>query len=128
MQRLGEGEQKKRKRAPKPEAQVKKHVKKAVADEAPEAWGYMPVQGPSGQHGIPDHVYCVPVTITPDMVGRTVGLFVGVEDKAEEGRLSALQQKCHDDIRAAHGLVRVVRGPQGVEEFKEWLRALTHAS
>lgn len=45
------------------------------------AWSYAPVQTGMGAHGIPDRIGCVPVTITPEMVGKTVGLFVAVEAK-----------------------------------------------
>lgn len=45
------------------------------------AWSYAPVQRGMGVHGIPDRVGCLPIVITPEMVGMTFGLFVAVEAK-----------------------------------------------
>lgn len=61
------------------ENDVKGLVKK-VFDQA-AAWSYAPIQTGMGVHGVPDRIACVPVTITPEMVGSTVGLFVAVEAK-----------------------------------------------
>lgn len=61
------------------ENDVKKIVKKIFDDAL--AWSYAPIQTGMGVHGIPDRVGCVPVRITPEMVGSVVGLFVAVEAK-----------------------------------------------
>jgi ribosomal protein S19 len=61
------------------ENDVKKLVKKWY--DVRGAWSYAPIQRGMGEHGIPDRVGCVPVTITPEMVGMTIGVFVGVEAK-----------------------------------------------
>lgn len=61
------------------ENDVKKLVKKVFDDAL--AWSYAPIQTGMGVHGIPDRVGCVPVRITPEMVGSVVGLFVAVEAK-----------------------------------------------
>ena len=61
------------------ENDVKKLVKKVFDDAL--AWSYAPIQNGMGVHGIPDRVGCVPVRITPEMVGSVVGLFVAVEAK-----------------------------------------------
>lgn len=61
------------------EEDVKELAKKALDKLA--AWSFAPVQRGMGVHGIPDRLACVPVTITKDMVGKTVGLFVAVEAK-----------------------------------------------
>lgn len=63
-----------------PEGKVKKALRKTLT--AHGAWHYMPVQNGMGCVGIPDIIACVPVTITEDMVGRKVGLFLGLEAKA----------------------------------------------
>lgn len=63
-----------------PEGKVKKALRKTLA--AHGAWHYMPVQNGMGCVGIPDIIACVPVTITADMVGKRVGLFLGLEAKA----------------------------------------------
>lgn len=63
-----------------PEGKVKKALRKTLT--AHGAWHYMPVQNGMGCVGIPDIIACVPVTITEDMVGKRVGLFLGLEAKA----------------------------------------------
>lgn len=110
-----------------PESWVKEQVKKAVKAICPEAWGFMPVQGPEGEHGIPDHLYGIPVRVTQDMVGKEVCVLVGIEDKAEDGKLSPLQVNCHKRMKASSAIVWVVRGRKGVDDLKDKLRALTHA-
>ena len=61
------------------ENDVKKIVEKVFDDAL--AWSYAPIQNGMGVHGIPDRVGCVPVRITPEMVGSVVGIFVAVEAK-----------------------------------------------
>ena len=119
-------EKPKKPRKCEPESWVKDQIKKAFDELTPEAWGYMPVQGPEGEHGIPDHIYCVPVKVTQSMVGRTVPLFVGVEAKADDGTVSALQKNCHKRIKAARGIMWIVRGRKGIADLKDKLKALIH--
>jgi len=109
-----------------PESWVKEQVKKAVKTLCPDAWGFMPVQGPEGEHGIPDHLYGIPVRITQGMVGQSACLLVGIEDKADDGTVSALQKNCHTRMRGAGALVWIVRGRDGVADLKAKLQALTH--
>jgi hypothetical protein len=45
-------------------------------------WYYMPVQNGMGVVGIPDLICCVPVEITEDMVGKSIGVFAAIETKA----------------------------------------------
>jgi hypothetical protein len=70
------------------ENDVKALVKKVFEQAA--AWSYAPIQTGMGVHGIPDRVACVPVTITREMVGKRVGLFVAVEAKAPGRRREKL--------------------------------------
>ncbi len=73
------------KREPRTENDVKKLVKDWF--DARGAWHFAPVQNGLGVHGIPDRIGCVPVIVTPEMVGKRVGLFVAVEAK-RPGRLN----------------------------------------
>lgn len=63
-----------------PESKVKQKIKGVLKEN--NVWAYMPVQNGLGVVGIPDFVCCVPLTITQEMVGRTIGVFMGVEAKA----------------------------------------------
>jgi hypothetical protein len=94
------------------------HVKALVKEwfEARDAWSYAPIQNGLGEHGIPDRVGCVPVVVTPEMVGKRIGLFVSVECKkpgrrSEPSRgMSKHQELVMDAVRAAHGISEVVDG------------------
>lgn len=62
-----------------PEGAVKKDVRTYL--DALGAYTFMPVQMGYGTRTI-DYLCCVPAIITPSMVGRTMGCFVGIEAKA----------------------------------------------
>lgn len=80
------------------------------------AWSYAPSQNGLGTHGIPDRIGCMPVRITPDMVGLYLGLFVAVEAKAPGRRgesnagMSALQVQTIDGVHDAAGVGALVDG------------------
>ena len=128
FQPIAAKEKPKQKRKCEPESWVKDKMKLAFKEEAPKMWWYMPVQGPEGEHGIPDFVACCPVRITQDMVGKEIGLFVGIEAKADDGRVSAAQDNCIKKVRESKGLAWVVRGKEGVKDLRDKLRALLHDS
>jgi hypothetical protein len=44
-------------------------------------FSYAPVQNGLGVHGVPDRLGVIPITVTPAMVGKRIGLFVSVEAK-----------------------------------------------
>ena len=58
------------------------------------------------------------VTITPDMVGQTIGVFVAIEVK-DQGRLTPQQQAVIAMVQQAGGLAGVARSP---EEARSILR------
>lgn len=87
-----------------PEGRVKNEVKKLFREH--KVWWFAPMQNGMGVVGIPDFVGCVPTTITQEMVGQTVGCFIGVETKAP-GKLSRAtpnQQRVLRDIAKAGGI------------------------
>ena len=90
------------------ENDVKALVKQWFADRG--GWSYAPIQNGMGEHGIPDRVGCIPVTVTPEMVGKRIGLFVSIEAKAPGRRgelregMSKHQQLKLKAIREAGGL------------------------
>lgn len=105
-----------------PEGKVKQQVKQIIIDAG--GWHFLPVSRGMGQHGIPDVISCVPVKITQDMVGETLGIFVAVETKAGgKTEATALQMYQMKKIREAFGTVLLVNAEK-VERFREFIRRL----
>ena len=90
-----------------PEGTVKDQVKKLLKEH--NVWSYMPVQNGMGCVGIPDLIACVPVKITKDMVGKTLGVFAGIETKAP-GKIRNTTENQRRTLRAigAHGGLALV--------------------
>lgn len=100
-----------------PEGKVKERVKKILRDR--DAYWYMYVPGGYGVVGAPDFVACVPLKITPDMVGKTFGVFAGIETKAP-GKIKNTtpnQKKNLEKIFKADGMAVVVDEPEKLKEF-----------
>lgn len=93
-----------------PEGRCKDAIRKAFKEYHPEAFTFLPASGVMGSNGIPDFVCCVPMEITQDMVGKTVGVFAGVEAKTMRGKLSDLQRDKLNKIAEAHGIAALVWG------------------
>jgi len=112
------------------EPQVKRTVKSWY--DKVEAFSWAPVSNGFGVHGIPDRVGCVPVVVTPDMVGKTVGVFVAVESKGSHrknhkgGGLTPQQQDRRAEIRLAGGVCHVAYDTSAPEELNAILKDLTH--
>lgn len=100
-----------------PEGRVKKGVVTIL--QLRGCWYFAPVSNGMGRHGIPDIIACVPYTIKPEDVGRTVGLFAGIETKAQGklGNVSALQRKELREIAEARGLSTVVDSDKALEAY-----------
>jgi len=90
------------------EADVKRMVNRWL--DKLKAFHFMPVQSPLGRHGIHDHLACVPIKVTSDMVGRTIGIFVSIEAKRPGRRgeanrgASVPQVKFMEGVRGAYGV------------------------
>lgn len=97
-----------------PEGRVKDAIKVELANSWPGTFVYMPVSNGMGSNGIPDFVCCTPVTITPEMVGMTLGIFVGIEAKTFKGKVSDLQRIKLNEILDASGAACVVWGSDDV--------------
>ena len=63
------------------------------------------------------------MTVTPDMVGRKVAVFMAVETKAARGRVTAGQENFIDRVREAGGIAGVVRSE---EEARGLIEASPH--
>lgn len=105
-----------------PEGKVKKNIKKYLERTFPKAWSYMPVQTGYGANGIPDHIYCLPIVITEDMVGDTVGVFLAIEAKTMQGKMSDYQKIQRDRIVGAEGLYFTIYGSEDVEDKLKMLK------
>jgi hypothetical protein len=88
---------------------------------------FFPYNPRFGESGIPDIIGCHKIKITPEMVGKEVGLFVGIEVKDvgnKPTRLQALQLK---KLREAGGAVYVAHSKQeailGLSNCKVYLDA-----
>ncbi len=75
------------------------------------------VGSPDQQSGIPDLLACVPYEVRPEDVGKTLGLFVGVEMKDGTNKPSRIQEVEIDRIRGAGGIAGVVRSPDEAVEL-----------
>lgn len=105
-----------------PEGKVKAAAKKVLSDA--QAWHYMPVQNGMGRVGIPDLIACVPITITPNMVGKRVGVFVAVETKApgKDKNTTPNQKRNLEGIHEAGGMAVATSDSDLVREALNVLR------
>ena len=62
--------------------------------------------------GTSDIIGAVPVTVTPDMVGQTVAIFIAIEVKTGTGRVRPEQQNFLDVMRSAGARSGVARSPE----------------
>lgn len=88
------------------------------------AWEFMPVQTGMGKSGVPDHLACVPITITKDMVGMKVGLFVSPEAKRPGKKLNSSdrQKDQMQEIDEAGGITGVISCEWDMKHM--WLRII----
>ena len=112
------------------ENDVKALIKKWYAVR--NAWSYAPIQRGMGEHGIPDRIGCVPVKVTPEMVGMTIGVFVAVEAKkpgrrgekhagAEASQVGQLR-----GIVDAQGVGALVDGQHDLDVLEATMRAIVN--
>lgn len=101
-----------------PEGKVKEKVKKLLKEH--EAYWHMPVQNGMGAPSL-DFVGCHRVLITPEMVGREVGLFYSVETKAGDKDMTPRQKSTAASMERAGAKVFLVNELTGLQELEEWL-------
>ena len=79
--------------------------------------------------GIPDLVGCVPITITPEMVGLTVGIFVALEVKRDhDEEASIIQLQTIEEIKASYGYAEVVHSEREAQEHLRAARLVSKGS
>ena len=105
-----------------PEGKVKKEVKDYLKNEG--IFHFMTVPVGYGMVGVPDILACVPVLITPGMVGQTLGVFMGVETKApgKVRNTTANQKRMLLDLYNCRGVAVVATDKGKVKEAVEHLR------
>ena len=119
----------KRKNEPALEAKVKKEIRKLL--DSLNAWHFMPMQN-MGRSGIPDHIACVPLVITDAMVGKTLGVCVGIEAKRLNKEPTPRQATELEGITTAKGFAVVIDGmpkePGSFNGVADALRAIFNAT
>lgn len=80
-----------------------------------------------GTVGISDSMAVVSVEVTPEMIGKRIGVAVGIEFKTEKGRQSAAQKRWQTALEKRGGVYRIVRSEEEaarlVDEVKSQLDA-----
>lgn len=90
------------------ERDVKRPVKRVL--DARGAYWHMPI--PPGNINTLDFLACVPVTITPEMVGRTIGCFVAIETKRPGKKAVTVKQaETMKTVRRAGGVAILINDP-----------------
>jgi hypothetical protein len=67
--------------------------------------------------GSSDLIGWTPVTVTPDMVGKTIAVFTAIEVKSIKGRATAEQLNFISRVRQAGGLAGVAWSPENVADI-----------
>ena len=67
--------------------------------------------------GFPDLFGITTITITPDMVGMSIGVFTGLEGKGPTGKVSKFQGFVLDTIKRVGGIAGVFRSPEQALEI-----------
>ena len=65
--------------------------------------------------GSSDLIGWVPVTITPDMVGRQIAVFTGVEVKTLTGKAQENQKIFRNNVRRAGGIACIANSPKALD-------------
>jgi hypothetical protein len=98
-------------RTPK-EAQTVKDVIKEVQKLMPGSSHIIVTTKGWGDSGNPDIIFCAPVKVTQAMVGKQIGLFVGIECKRDYfEKPTKLQKGKLQKLKDSTGWVGVIHGP-----------------
>jgi ribosomal protein S19 len=117
----------------KHEPTTENHVKDIVRQWCDKhgAYHFAVVQSGMGVHGIHDRLMALPVTVTPEMVGKKIGLFVALECKKPGRRgepdrgMSKHQVLFMEGVKKAGGLSFCVDGHEDLLGIQATLQQLT---
>jgi len=101
-----------------PEGKVKEEIKRWLRKL--RAYWHMPVQNGMGAPALDFHV-CMPIVITPAMVGKTIGVYIGIEAKAPGKEPTPRQTRTMSDIIDAGGIAICVNQENINEELAKCL-------
>lgn len=96
------------------------------------SWHYAPVQTAYGEHGIHDRVGAVQITVTPEMVGKTIAVLTTVESKRPGRRneprrgMSSHQERHLNRIKEISGLSICCDGYEDLALLNADLERLQH--
>lgn len=107
-----------------PEGKVKARVKALLKRFG--AYYHMVVQNGMGAPSL-DFVGCHEITITPDMVGKKLGLFFAVETKAGNKDMTDRQKQTASEMRKSGAEVFLVNDVEGLAELEQWLKEVCDA-
>lgn len=85
------------------------------------AWCFRTFTGGFGKSGVPDLIACVPVRITPAMVGMTIGVFVSVEVKREGKNPTVIQERRMEEIGESAGFTLWGTSEKVISELRVWI-------
>lgn len=114
------------------EDHVKTLTKDWLDEYYPGNWHFMHVPHGMGVHGIHDIIACVPIVVTPEMVGKRIGVFVSIEDKRpgrrrEKNRgMSKHQYEIMGKIIVAAGISLCCDGEEDLLFFNSCMEQLQH--
>jgi len=117
----------------KHEPTTENHIKDIVRQWCDKhgAYHFAVVQNGMGVHGIHDRLMALPITITPEMVGKKVGLFVSLECKKPGRRgepdrgMSKHQVLFMEGVKKAGGVSFCIDGHEDLLELQAALQQLT---
>ena len=101
-----------------PETKVKNKVKALLKEHG--AYWHCPVQNGMGAPSL-DFICCHKILVTPEMVGKTVGLYFGIETKAGNKRPTPRQETTIASIESSGGKTFVVNEVSGLDDLEYWL-------
>jgi hypothetical protein len=109
------------------------HVRKLVKEwfKAHDGFRFSVVQNGLGIHGIHDDLGMIPITITPEMVGKRIAIPVTIESKkpgrrGEKDRgMSKHQVLFMEGVRNAGGLSVCCDGQDDLDVLDAWIAVLT---